>query len=343
MGTVFVAVAGKHGDNAENFYKMFPAESVLPNQQILKISRFVRISPPSLYGLLQAIIKRKDKEIVIVSHGSPTQLALPLMRGIKIGIDLNFINAILGPDDNAKVAQRLKTNARNVSILRSRIKSVHKLRIKRLEFRACRIGQNKPTLEALKRLFGANLACAPRVFDGYGRIRGTQPTTDAAILIQWQATHPGYQTFGAPPNRFYWVNDGSVDPPKISDVFAESWKGVQSWIEAKFPSGKNHKFKKGTFYYHIQTTTLPTSSPIHGHRTFDNNFVFPNDPGYRKNLEVKSSSARQPASHPKPGQQGRGPIGNDTRYAAFDGTSDRRILSPQQSLYRVPGPARSVT
>jgi len=340
MGTVFVVVAGQHGNNAENFYKMFPAESVLPDQQILPIEKVERISSPSLDTLLRAIARQRDREIVVVSHGIPTQLAIRVMPGISIGLDLNFINAILGPDSNASLAQRLGTNARNIATLRTRIQRVQQLRLSRLEFRACRVGQSQRTLEALKRLFGASTACAPRAFDGYGRIQGTRPTTDAAVLTQWQSTHPGYQTFGTSPNRFFWVNNGSVDPPGISDVFAESWGAVRAWTEAKFPSGANHKFRQGTFYYHIQTNMLPSSSSDHGSRTFDNNFVFPNDTGYRQNLtQVGTAPPAQPASAP----QGRGPIGLNTRYAAFDVSRNEPILSPWQNRNRVPGPEGMIT
>ena len=284
MATVFVVVPGQHGNNAQNFYRMFPAVSILPNPQVLRIQRVDRVSSPSLDTLLQAIAGRRDREVVVVSHGNPTQLAIPVMQGISIGLDRNFIQAILGSDSDASLAQRLGTNAQKISTLRNRIRQVQQLNISRLEFRACRVGQSRPTLEALKRLFGAGSACAPRAFDGYGVLQGTWPTTDAAILTTWQRNHTGYQSFGSSPNRFFWINSGRVDPPVISHVFAESWSGVRAWAEAKFPSGANHRFRHGTFYYHIQTSMLPTSSLVHGNRTFGNNFVFPNDPGYRQNL-----------------------------------------------------------
>jgi hypothetical protein len=53
-------------------------------------------------------------------------------------------------------------------------------------------------------------------------------------------------------------------------------------------------------------------------------------------------SAAQPASPPESEPQSRGPIGLDTRYAAFDTSSERPMLSPQQGQYRVPGPAGTV-
>ena len=340
MGTVFVVVDGQHGDNAENFYRMSPAESVLPNPQILQIGNVVRVSPPSLSTLLQAIIVSRDREIIVVSHGSPTQLAMRVIPRINLGVDLNFINIILGPDSNASIARRIRTTEQNIETLRSRIQNVQQLRLNRLEFRACRVGHSEPTLEALKRLFRASSACAPCAFDGYGRIRNTRPTTDAASITQWQSAHRGYQTFGTSPNRFFWVNNGSVDPPVISDVFAESWQGVRSWVEAKFPSGTNHTFTQGTFYYHIQTNLSPTSGSVHGSRTFDNNFVFPNDSGYRQNLvRIQSSPATRHSSLPQMRHTGRGPIGLDnTCYASVNKSANSVTISPLQGLYRLPGP-----
>ncbi len=284
MGKVFVVVAGQHGNNAQNFYRMFPAVSVLPSPQVLQIQRVVRVSSPSLDTLLQAIATQREQEVVVVSHGSPTQLAIPVMNGIRIGIDLTFIQAILGSDSNASLARRLHTNVQKIARLRANIQRVQQLRLSRLEFRACRIGQTRPMLSALKRLFGANSACAPRSFDGYGRIHNVRPSHDAAVLTHWQRANPNHQVFGTSPDRFFWVNSGNVDPPAISNAFAESWGGARAWVEAKFPSGTNHRFRHGTFYYHMQTSMLPTSSLAHGRRTFTNNFVFPNDPGYRQNL-----------------------------------------------------------
>lgn len=339
MGTVFVVVAGQHGNNAENFYKMFPAESVLPNREILQISKVVRVSSPSLDTLLRAIHRRGDQEIVVVSHGVPSQLAIPVMRGVRIGLNIDFINAILGTDSNASLARRLHTSARNVATLRTRIRQVQQLRLSRLEFRACRVGRSQQTLEALQRLFGASTASAPRAFDGYGRIQGTSPTTASAVLTQWQSSHIGYQTFGTSPNRFFWVNNGSVDPPGISAVFAESWGGVRAWAEAKFPSGASHNFRRGTFYYHIQTNTAQNSSSAHGSRTFDNNFVFPNDQGYRQNLiRVQSSTPAQPAPTTGSAPQGRSTIGLDSHYAAFDASHNEVLLSERQYQSRTPGP-----
>jgi len=344
MAKVFVAVAGQHGSNAQSFYQMFPAEAVLPNQQILQIRNVVRVPSPSLYTLLHAIATQRDREIVIVSHGSPTQLALHVLPGINIGVDINVISAILGSSSNANLARQLHTNARHIATLRARIQRVQRLRISRLELRACRVGQSRPTLEALKRLFGATSACAPRAFDGYGAIQNVRPTHNAATLTQWQSAHRGHLTFGTSPNRFFWVNNGSVDPPGISDAFAESWDGVRAWVEAKFPSGTNHRFRRGTFYYHFQTTTLPTSSSVHGSRTFDSNFVFPNDAGYRQNLvQVQSPPTAPPTANPRSAPQGRGPIGLDPRYTDLDIPSNGPMLTPRQGQYRVPEPEGMAT
>ena len=340
MGTVFVTVAGQHGNNAENFYNMFPAEPVLPTPQILQIENVVRVSQPSLFTLLRAIVRQGDRDIVVVSHGVPTQLAIRVMPGIDVGLDAAFVNAILGSDSNAILARRLRTNVRKIAALRTRIHAVQQLNLQRLELRACRVGASSLTLEALKRLFGASVVSAPRVFDGYGGIRDTRPETDAAVLSRWQRRNPNYQTFGTSPNRFFWVNNGSVDPPGISNVFAESWAGVRAWVEAKFASGTNHTFRSGTFYYHIQTDAAPDSSSIHGSRTFDSNFVFPTDSGYWQNL-TKAGSAPTTSSPSLKGAsiQGRGSIGLNTQYAVFNAPQDEPVVARRQGQYRIPGPA----
>jgi hypothetical protein len=159
-----------------------------------------------------------------VSHGVPTQLAIPIMRGVQVGLDRNFVEAILGNESNANVARRLGTRPGSIAALRRRIQRVHALHLTRLEFRACRVGQSRPTLEALRQLFGAASACAPSAFDCYGELSDVSPTDDAAILARWQRANPTHQSFGNPPDGFYWVNEGSADPPHISAAFAQSWK-----------------------------------------------------------------------------------------------------------------------
>lgn len=343
MGTVFVVVAGQHGSIAANFYRMFPAESVLPNQDILQIRHVVRVSNPSLDTLLQEISRRHDQEIVVVSHGNPEQLAIPVMPGVRVGLNIDFVDAILGPRSDQDLAEALHTNQRSVANLRAKIRAVQQLGLRRIEFRACQVGQSRPTLEALRRLFGAGTACGPRLFDGYGSISGTAPTTNAELLRRWQSNHLRHQIFGTSPNRFFWVNDGSADPPIISHVFAESWIGVREWIEAKFPSGSSHNFQQGTFYYHIQVAMLPDSRTVHGRRTFDSNFIFPNDTTYRQNLvQVQSSAAELPNTIPTsvPTIQGRGPIGQEVQYVNYEGIRRRPIMPLWQIQNHLPGPKR---
>jgi hypothetical protein len=203
MGKVYVTVAGQHGTNAKNFYDMCPAVSVLPSPEIMSIREAVRVSPPTLSALLSAIVAGRDREIAIVSHASHTQLAMHVIRGVRIGVDTTFIDAILGESRNADLASRLRTRAGRVATLRSRIRQVQGLNLTRVEFRACRIGQSPLMLSALKRLFGAASVCAPRSFDGYGILSNVRPTTHAAALARWQQAHPTHLTFGTSPNRFF--------------------------------------------------------------------------------------------------------------------------------------------
>ncbi len=339
MATVFVVVKGQHGKNAQNFYTMFPAEAVLPNKEIISISTVKRVSRPSLYTLLGAILKKKDKEIVVVSHGVPTQLAIPVMPGINIGLNSDFINAILGKDSDVKLARKIRTSSGRIKLLRKRIKDVQLLSLSRLEFRACRVGQSKPMLTALERLFNARSVCAPKALDSYGRIRNLRPTTNAAVLRRWQSAHPRNQAFGTAPDRFFWVCDGSVDPPRISHAFAESWAGARAWGEAKFPFGARHNFRRGTLYYHFLTNLLLDSSSALGTRTFDNTFIFPNDLDYRNNLvQVQSTTTGHLLSPPGSSLHGRGPMGITTGHAALAISNNEQGMAPRRDQCRVPGP-----
>ncbi len=318
MGTAFIAVADAHGNNAVGFYNMFPAEAVLPSPEVMQIQDVVRVRNPSLGSLLQAIVRKRDRDVVVVSHGSDTQLMLQVTRGINIGVDAGAINALLGSDSDAELARRLRTRARNVTRIRSQIRAVQRMRLNRVEFRACRIGQSRPTLQALQRLFGAASTCGPKAFDGYGPVSNVRPTADASVLAAWQRAHPQHQSFGTAPDRFFWVNDGNSDPPTISHAFAESQGAINTWVTAKFPSGTRHNYRRGAFFYHMQTDMLANSSQRRGHRTFQSNFAFPNDPAYRNNLlRLTTQATPQPTRRSTPQKQGRGPAGmTTTRYAA---------------------------
>jgi len=162
---------------------------------------------------------------------------------------------------------------------------VQDLELQRVEFRACMLGQGSgATLRALRQLFGARSATAPRYMDGYGVISSVRPATDASAIASWQRAHPDHQTFGSAPNRFFWVNRGRTDPPVISDAFAESWDAAREWTIAKFHSGSDNNFRRGAIPYHVQAAMTATSSDVHGRRTFSNIFVFPLATAYRSNL-----------------------------------------------------------
>jgi len=146
------------------------------------------------------------------------------------------------------------------------------------------VGRDRAMLGALKQLFRAQSACAPRVVDGYGAVSGVRPTRDARILADWQRAHPGYRSFGNAPDRFFWVNRGSTDPPVISAGFAESWDGAGAWARAKFKVGAVDHFRPGVIPYHIQAAMTADSSQRAGERTFSNDFALPSDEAYRDNL-----------------------------------------------------------
>jgi len=263
---------------------MFPCEAVLPAPEVISLRRIQRIRRPTLESLLAAIAGVRDSDVLIVSHGSPTQLMMRVMQGVNVGVDRNFVQLILGDTSDAEIATRLGTNSGRVRALRRRIRQVQARSVRRLELRACRIGRDRAMLGALKQLFRAQSACAPRVVDGYGTVSGVRPTRDARILAEWQRANPGHLSFGNAPNRFFWVNRGSTDPPVISAGFAESWDGAGAWARAKFRVGEVDHFQHGPIPYHIQAAMTPDSSQAHGERTFSNDFVFPSDEAYRNNL-----------------------------------------------------------
>lgn len=284
MAVAFIAVDGAHGVNAERYYRMFPSETVLEEPHVISLRSIQRMRGPTLESLLRAVAGTRDSDVLIVSHGSPTQLMLRVMQGVNLGVDRNFIDLILGDTGDGELADRLRTNAGRVRALRRRIRQVQGRSIRRLEFRACRVGRDRATLTALKRLFRAQSACAPRVVDAYGSISDIRPTREARVLAAWQRTHPDHRVFGDPPDRFFWVNRGSTDPPVISAAFAESAEAARAWARAKFKVGEVDRYRPGVLPYHFQTAMDPDSSDRRGERVFSNDFVFPSDEGYRRNL-----------------------------------------------------------
>jgi hypothetical protein len=226
-GPAFIWTKGGH-PAAPAFYTTFPQEPILPNG-------YFKVKPPihslpdmTLDSLLDAILKQKSKDILIVAHGSGGGLTCPLVSGSKNGLTITEMEVFAGklPEFN------LDLKPKALAGLKKKIAQVQKMGLRLVVLRACTVGGYPDTLAKLKAFFGCQLICAPKAFDAYGPIGVDSPTTDPKTWEKWLRDHPGATIESTMPNRFAWV--GSLTS-LMTDAMADSDKAIQAWLEKHLP------------------------------------------------------------------------------------------------------------
>ena len=75
--------------------------------------------------------------------------------------------------------------AGELSILKTRALATRKVKLARIVFRACNLGDTTSDLDRLREFFGAAKACAPGLYDSYVIANTNEPTTDARTWRNW--------------------------------------------------------------------------------------------------------------------------------------------------------------
>lgn len=257
-GTAFIA-ADAH-PRAVDFYTTFPLEPILPDGHF-RVKKAVPLSKMTMDSLLDAILKQKSTDVLIVSHGHGGGLSVPLAAGSEEILGIKAMDVFAGnlPEDNLKLGKSA------LRALQGKVARVRKMGLRLVVLRACIVGNYEDVLARLKAFFGCQAVDAPKALDGYGRINVGTPTTNPKVWEKWHLDHPGAKVEFAAPNRFAWVDSSQA---LMEAAIADSDKAVNEWVKKHLP-GAVKKVGR-VFPYHA----LSAGTKI----------VFPGDLDYRKNL-----------------------------------------------------------
>jgi hypothetical protein len=138
----------------------------------------------SLEAVMDAIIREKQTEIVVVTHGWSEGLAIPLVPGMAIpgGAQRQQIfplSADRSFDDGGgfktpvrsdkDVADQAHLSEQQVRTLRAKMNQIRSLTLEHVAFRSCDMGKSQESLQAFRNFFGAKSVSAPKLLDSYGQ------------------------------------------------------------------------------------------------------------------------------------------------------------------------------
>jgi hypothetical protein len=250
------------------FYKDFaPKEPISPSGE-MKLTKFHKTKALSALDLLKIIGAKatKGSEILIVTHGTDHGLILPLTPGNSTYLEqepitIFFDTSVSRADKKAK----LQVTETELEELEKAQKKVKKLALKRVEFRACHVGGDPKTLEALRDFFGARAAGAPDLDDAYTSMPSPYTgstnswwTTNTSAVIETMSGggRVGYVLLNLQVTsfNFQWAVDDAV--------------AQKEWVKKKYPLGK----------------AVARPKAIHG--MIDGaKLIFPGDTAYRTHLK----------------------------------------------------------
>jgi hypothetical protein len=184
LNAVAIVEGGDRGHpSAPPWYKSNPVEPI-GNKSSINVKDVVVQDPMTIESIFDAIINKKDKEVVIVCHGIADGLLIPFVPGSKFfavqqpvlrlasdhSVNVGGINRPVFADKD--VANQISED--DAKRLRLKMNQVRKLGLEHVAFRACDMGKSPDvTLSSYRDLFGAKSVSAPTLLDSYGQFKPT--------------------------------------------------------------------------------------------------------------------------------------------------------------------------
>lgn len=179
MNALAIIQGGDRGHpSAPPWYRTDPVEPI-GNKSQIRVSDVVIQRAMTLESIMDTIIERKQKQVVIVCHGSSEGLAVPFVHGSSVGAESSNIsrlsadrvfktrdgiNTPIFPDD----AMSRQISGERIKSLRVKMNQVRDIGLDHVAFRNCDMGRSIDTLDGFRILFGAKSLSAPKLKDSYG-------------------------------------------------------------------------------------------------------------------------------------------------------------------------------
>jgi len=253
---------------AKPYYETFKSEPVSPGVSI-SINKIVPMNIWHFPALLSAIQQNctKDKDLLIVGHGTTHGLSIPLVPNNKNKAQYQQLKALAREDTTKNKAKICKISEQEVKLITTLRAKVMKLKLRRIEFRACEMGQLSLALSIYKEFLGASTVGAPDMLDYFGLIVPGKPTNDTKFWEKWLKTHP--------KSRIYKMKSGKVALHFILNIscLAESEMAMKEWIKAYLPPMTGQ----------VSTKKFPVHAFVGGE------FIFPKESSYVSHIKHYSS------------------------------------------------------
>jgi hypothetical protein len=172
--------------HAPLWYRSSPVEPIGGSSNIT-VKDVQILEKITLESILDTILANKGTtEILVVSHGSGSGLAIPIREGSTAGAERPVMVSLAADHPGEEVGfdgTKMKTPTISdksvadltmlpepqVKALRTKMNQVRSMKLKHLAFRACNMGINKDTMQAFRDFFGAASLSAPTQFDSYAK------------------------------------------------------------------------------------------------------------------------------------------------------------------------------
>lgn len=263
MATIAFVDTNAHAA-AMPWYRTNPREPI-GSGRVLQVSQAESLSPASLDGLLDAILRNASAtdNIIIVGHGREGGLSMPLFPRSPSRARAEIV-ALLAADratggflptparSSAEVAPVCGISPTQVDQLRAKMNRVRALRLQHVALRACNTGGWPDVLRMYKPFFDATEVSAPDRRDTYGTLNPGVPIAD---MDGWVRSHSRGHIYveGDAPNRVGIQTEGGAteDHAYSVAIAVESLPGLNAWAARNQIAGTG----AGTRLYHGQFQT----------------------------------------------------------------------------------------
>jgi hypothetical protein len=182
LNALAIVQGGDRGHpSAPPWYSSNPVEPI-GNKSTITVKDVIVQNTMTLESVMDTILDKKEKQVVIVCHGWSEGLAIPLVAGSSLGAQTSNV-ARLSADRSFKrdgvntpifadkdVANQLSED--RVRSLRAKMNQIRGLNLDHVAFRSCDMGRSpEGAMDAFRLLFGAKSVSAPKLLDSYGQFR----------------------------------------------------------------------------------------------------------------------------------------------------------------------------
>lgn len=261
------------------YYKQNPFEPIPDNAGgSVAIGDVAAVGDKLLSDVLAAILKsvKPGGSILLVGHGTKWGLSLTVGMNRHHQVSRLQVDALAvirtnlaGQASDDDTAAQLFLTPGDYKTLKERILALKKLKLARVDLRACNTGADVDTLGALLEFFDCDVLCAPDILDSFGKISIGTPTKNPEVWQRWRKEHPRANTEGTSAGAFAYQIDIDGNSVKI-DAMADSKDRVAEWVKSRL-GGKT--YTGGDPYYHALAQRSPEL------------FVFAGEAGFAAHLK----------------------------------------------------------